>query len=102
MVVVIAEIQLVEGTRDAFLAEFHKIVPLVCEEAGCIEYGPTADAVTSIAAQIPHRNDVITVVEKWESLQTLEAHLVAPHMLEYRPKVKSLVQSSILRILEPA
>ena len=38
MIHVIAEIETTEGKREAFLEEFRKVVPLVLEEAGCIEY----------------------------------------------------------------
>jgi quinol monooxygenase YgiN len=102
MIVVIATIELAEGARDAFLAEFHKLVPLVQAEEGCIEYGPTIDATTDIGAQIDNRPNVATIVEKWESLDALKAHLVAPHMEAYRPTVKDLVVSTKLQILEPA
>lgn len=102
MIVVLAEINLREGTRDAFLAEFHKIVPLVRAEAGCIEYGPTVDVAVSLPVVGEPRANVVTVVEKWDSIAALEAHLVAPHMLEYRPKVKEFVSNVALRILEPA
>ena len=34
--------------------------------------------------------------------QALEAHLMAPHMLEYRKRVRELVAESSLAILEPA
>lgn len=102
MVIVVAEIHLNPGTRDAFLQEFHQIVPLVRDEAGCLEYGPTVDCETGIQAQIPFRPDVVTVVEKWESVDALEAHLVAPHMMTYRPKVRDFVKESRLHILEPA
>lgn len=102
MVVVIAEIQLNEGEREAFLVEFRKVVPLVRAEVGCIEYGPTIDAETDIKAQIPNRPDVVTVVEKWENVETLKDHLVADHMTAYRLRVKGFVQGSRLHILEPA
>jgi quinol monooxygenase YgiN len=102
MIHVIATVQLHPGQRDAFLAEFHKIVPLVHAEAGCLEYGPTIDLPTDIPPQQPLRPDVVTVVEKWESLEHLKAHLTAPHMQEYRPKVKDLVVSTTLVILSPA
>ncbi len=102
MIFVIASIELNPGTRDSFLREFRQIVPLVCAEAGCIEYGPTVDATTDLPAQGPLRADCVTVVEKWESLDHLKAHLVAPHMMEYRPKVKDFVQAVKLQILEPA
>jgi quinol monooxygenase YgiN len=103
MIHVIATIELHAGKREAFLAEFHKIVAPVRAEVGCIEYGPTIDvAGTGIAAQLPLRENVVTVVEKWESLQALQAHLVAPHMLEYRPRVKDLVASVKIQVLQPA
>jgi quinol monooxygenase YgiN len=102
MIHVIATIELQPGRREDFLAEFHKIVPAVRAEAGCIEYGPAVDADTDIAAQQRKGADVVTVVEKWESLDALKAHLVAPHMQEYRPRVKELVRQSTLHVLKPA
>ena len=94
MIYVIATAELQPGCRDKFLAEFHKIVPAVREEEGCIEYG--------IGSQLQWGADVVTIVEKWESVEALKAHLVAPHMQEYRPKVKDLVKNTTLHILEPA
>lgn len=101
MIHVIATIELNPGTRDPFLTEFHKIVAPVRAEAGCLDYGPTIDAETGIAAQGSVRSDVVTVVERWESLEHLQAHLIAPHMVEYRPKVKGFVKSVTLQILKP-
>ena len=102
MIFVIATIETATGRRDDFLAEFHKVVPLVRAEEGCIEYGPTVDVETSIAAQGDVRDDVVTVVENLESLPALEAHLVAPHMLEYRARVKELVERVSIQVLQPA
>lgn len=102
MIHVIARIELQPGTRAEFLREFHALVPHVTAEDGCIEYGPTVDAETPIAAQIPRRPDVVTIVEKWRDLAALQAHLVAPHMTPYRAKVKPIVVSTQLQILEPA
>lgn len=102
MIHVIAIITLKPGTREQFLGEFHALMPSVHAEDGCIEYGPTVDAETPIAAQIPRRPDVVTIVEKWRDLPALQAHLVAPHMTPYRAKVKEIVISTQLQILEPA
>ena len=101
MIHVIATIELNPGTREAFLTEFRKIVGPVRAEAGCLDYGPTVDAVSGLPTQWPARADVVTVVERWETLEHLKAHLTAPHMLEYRPKVKDFVRSVKLQILEP-
>ncbi len=102
MIHVLATIELLPGQREAFLAEFHKIVPAVLAEHGCLDYGPTIDAATDIAAQGPPRPDTVVIVERWENLDCLKAHLVAPHMVEYRPKVKPLIASIQLQILKPA
>lgn len=102
MIHVIATISLNPGRKADFLAEFHKLVPLVHAEEGCIEYGPTIDVDSGIPAQGPPRADVVTIVEKWESLDHLRAHLAAPHMGAYRETVKDLVAGMNLAILEPA
>lgn len=102
MIHVIATIEIAPGQRDAFLAEFHQIVDAVRAEEGCLEYGPTIDLETSIPAQPDPRADTVTVIEKWETLDALEAHLIAPHMLAYRKRVKALVQQATIHVLQPA
>ncbi len=102
MIVVLATIELHAGKREAFLGEFRKIVPKVRAEAGCIEYFPAIDVSSGLPVQGPPRDDIVVVVEKWESIPALEAHLIAPHMIEYRPKVKDFVKKVGLQILSPA
>jgi quinol monooxygenase YgiN len=102
MICVIAKIELAQGRRDDFLAEFRKIVPKVLAEEGCLEYGPMVDVPTSIGAQSPPRDHVVTVVEKWGSVEALEAHLMTPHMIDYRKVVKPMVVATSLEILKPA
>lgn len=102
MIHVIATIELHEGRRDAFLEEFRALVPHVRAEEGCLEYGPAIDLATGIPAQPPARPDVVTVVEKWASVEHLERHLNAPHMREYRPRVEGLVARTTLAVLAPA
>jgi len=101
MIYVVVTIEVKPGKREAFLAEFHKNLPNVRAEKGCIEYGPAVDLKTEIKAQIPLRENVVTVVEKWESLPALQAHLAAPHMATYRERVKDYVAGVTLQILEP-
>jgi len=102
MICVLATIELAEGRRDDFLAEFHKVVPLVLAEQGCLEYQPMVDLPTEIGAQVPERSDVVTVVEKWESVDALEAHLLAPHMTEFRKATSEMRAGILLQILQPA
>jgi quinol monooxygenase YgiN len=102
MIYVLATIEVAAGQREELLAEFHRIVPLVRAEAGCLEYGPAIDLASGLTAQIPLRSDVVTVVEKWASLDALRAHTTAPHMQEYRRRVKDMILRVELQILQPA
>ena len=102
MVHVIATIEVVTGKRAAFLTEFHRNVPLVRAESGCLEYSPTIDMSTGLAMQVGPREDTVVIVEKWESLDALRAHMAAPHMQTYRATVKDLVSRVHLQILQPA
>ncbi len=102
MIHVIATIELAPGQRKAFLAEVARILGPVRAEVGCIEYGPAIDIDSGISVQGPVRDDVVLIIEKWESLAALKAHLAAPHMIEYRTRVKDLVVRVGLQILEPA
>jgi quinol monooxygenase YgiN len=102
MIHVIATLELAPGTRSAFLAEFAKVVPLVRAEAGCVEYTPAVDAETTLAAQHRIGPDRVMVIERWESVETLAAHDVAPHMQAYRARVKDYIRGREIRMLAPA
>ncbi len=102
MIHVIATIKVKPGQRDALLAEFHRIVPMVHAEAGCIEYGPTIDVASGLMVQPALREDIVVIIEKWSSLETLKAHTQAPHMADYRVRVKDLVENVQLQVLTPA
>jgi quinol monooxygenase YgiN len=102
MIYVIATLELEPGSRNAFLAEFAKVVPLVRAEAGCLEYAPAIDAETGMAAQHRIGPDRAMVIERWDSVEALAAHDVAPHMQAYRSRVKALVRSREIRMLTSA
>jgi quinol monooxygenase YgiN len=102
MVHVIATIEVAAGKRAEFLDQFAWVVPQVRAEDGCLEYGAAVDVPTPIPVQLAPRPDVVVVVEKWESVSALQAHLAAPHMAEYRQRVKDLVKCVTLQVLEPA
>lgn len=102
MIVVLATIEVREGRREAFVAEFHKVVPLVRAEAGCLEYFPATDCAAELPVPVASRPNVVTIIEKWESIDALRVHLVAPHMTDYRVRVKDFVAGVTLQILQPA
>jgi quinol monooxygenase YgiN len=102
MIHVIATVDLAPGTRDAFLAEFHKVMPLVHAEEGCIAYGPCIDAESGFPTQFRIGPDRVTIVEQWQSVEALKAHAAAAHMKAYRTAVKDYVRGMELRVLAPA
>ncbi|QDT95970.1 putative quinol monooxygenase [Gimesia aquarii] len=102
MIFVIANIELAEGKQAAFLEAFRQLVPQVLAEEGCIEYGPAVDEDTDIPIQAKNGDQIVTVMEKWESVETLKAHLAAPHMQAYREQVADLVKGTTIKILKPA
>jgi quinol monooxygenase YgiN len=102
MIHVIATIRTVSAGRDTLLTAFRELVPLVRAEPGCIEYETAVDLATPIRGTATVRDDVVTVIEKWESVAALEDHLAAPHMLKHRERVKELVTTVEIRVLSPA
>jgi quinol monooxygenase YgiN len=101
MINVIASIRVKQGSLSDFLAICKANVPKVREEKGCIEYFPAVDVDAKLPPQARDEN-VVTVIEKWESLEALHAHLEAPHMLAFREKVKDLVEGRSLKVLREA
>ena len=101
MICVIATIKAKAGQRNALLACIKENVPSVHAEIGCLEYQPMVDTESSLGAQQLDEN-IVTMVEKWETMSNLNAHAVAPHMLEYREKVKDIVESVSLKVLTAA
>ncbi len=102
MITVIATIEVAPSARPQLLEEFARIVPLVRAEPGCLSYVPSVDVETEIPVQPPLRENVVVVVEQWESVEALKKHLETPHMREYRERVKDIVKSVVLHAVEPA
>ena len=101
MINVIASVQLKPGKASEFIEIFKANIENVHAEDGCIEYYPTVDLDADLPPQVLDDN-VVTIIEKWESLEALRAHLTAPHMLSYREKVKDIVENVSLKVLQAA
>lgn len=98
MIHVIATAYIDKGRRQEFIRAFNVNIPNVLAEKGCIQYTPTVDFVSGIDRQISPEEDTVVIIEQWETIEDLENHLVAPHMSEYRERVKDMVRSVELRI----
>lgn len=99
MINVIASIQLKPGKINEYLSILKPNLPIVAREKGCVEYLPTVDVPTGLPPQVLDEN-VITIIEKWESMEDLRAHLKAPHYLAYKEAVKDLVEKVSLSVLQ--
>lgn len=102
MLKVIATIVTAPAQRDSVIAELKQIQSLVEQEQGCIHYDIFVDLDTTLPRTQSNDPNIITLIEGWSSLQELETHLSAPHMLVFRQKVKSSVESVKLRIVQPS
>jgi len=102
MICVLATIEAGEGLRDDLLALFRDLVPKVRAEKGCIEYTPMIDTPSRLDVQGALRPNVVVMVEKWESVEALHAHLATPHMAEFGKQGAKLRLGLTLQVLEPA
>ena len=101
MIHVIASIRVKRGSLQDYIAMFKENVPNVLAEDGCVQYAPCVDAETGWKAQALDRQRM-TVVEQWESMEALQAHSQAPHMVAFRKKAGHLVEGMTLQVVEGA
>lgn len=99
MIHVIASVRVKPGKISDFLEIFKSNVPLVKAEKGCIRYLPTIDLKADLPIQTMDE-EVVTVIETWESIQALRDHLSAPHMVTYRQRVSGIVENVTLKVLQ--
>lgn len=99
MIHVIASISIKEGRLEDIKKIYEFFAPKVEIEKGCRMYCPTFDYSTDIQTQVKD-NNVITVIEKWESIEDFKAHLSAPHVLQFREDIKGIVENVSIKVLE--
>ncbi len=99
---VLAFITAKPGMRATVLDAFQANVPAVHAEDGCIEYFASVDTADAGPIQTPVGDDGFVVIEKWQSMEHLQAHAAAPHMAAYAAKVKDLIAKRAVHVLTPA
>ena len=102
MIHVLAVITAKPGQRERILEAYRDNVATVRAEAGCLAYEAVVDVANPAPGFAAFGADSFVVVEKWTSLEALQAHAVAPHMKAYAARVKDLTASRAIHVLEPA
>ena len=99
MIHVIAKITTKPGMRATVLEAFQDNMPAVHAEQGCIEYEPVIDASDAAAFQTEIGPDSFIVVEKWQTMDNLQAHAKSPHMAAYGAKVGDMIDDRAVYVL---
>jgi len=100
MVHVIVTMRIRKGRMQDFLAACRELRPQVLREQGCLAYDYTRDVAPPRDPQQALDADRVTLIERWESMAALMAHMEAPHMKAFGPKMKDLRESMELRFSE--
>ena len=76
------------------------IVPTVRAEDGCRMYTLLKDAETDWDKPMRFGERTMWMLEKWDSVDALKAHLDTPHMKAFGPTVRPMRTASTFHVLE--
>jgi quinol monooxygenase YgiN len=107
MILVLAIVMTKPGKREEVLANVRTNLPRMHAEPGCIEYALSVDAevdtrhsaASAPGLQIKLGPDTFAGVEKWENLDTLNAHIAALPSAPSSVKNRDLIASRIVHDL---
>jgi quinol monooxygenase YgiN len=102
MVYVVVSTRMKPGKLQEFVDQFRRLAETVRKEKGCVQYVAAVDMETGLPPQTVDK-DVVTILEKWESVEALQAHLATPHMADFFEKEKEFVDQTLsLKVLKEA
>lgn len=99
MLHVIARIDVLPGKMEEFTKLFKANVPNVLAEEGCYRYEPCVDLSCELYSG---DENAFTVLETWESIEHLKAHLATAHMVKFAEDAASLRTGCNLTLVEQA
>ena len=103
MIHVVAIITAKPGRRAELLERFLAVVPIVHSEDGCIEYRPIINNDAGLdGAREDIGADTYIVIEKWASVEALDAHAATDHMRKYGEEAASLIANRVLHVMRDA
>ena len=89
---------------DADIADYTgrtlAVVPTVRAEDGCRMYTLLKDAKTDWDKPMRFGKRTMWMLEKWDSIDALKAHLDTPHMKAFGPTVRPMRTASTFHVLE--
>ncbi|MFK4583736.1 putative quinol monooxygenase [Bradyrhizobium ottawaense] len=100
MIQVLAFVTAKPGMRNMVLQPLQACLKQIRAEPGCVSYELKVDIAD--AGDFPHTKvgeDSFVVVEKWENLEALKIHSVAPHITDLRATIADFVANRVLHVL---
>ena len=101
MINVIGTVKVKSGKASEFIEMFKAQAVKVKKEKGCIDYFPAVDVKTDFPPQVCDEN-IVTIIERWESLEALKDHLAGMDMRQQQEKEKDIVEEVVIKVLQEA
>jgi len=102
MIYVNVSVRVKPGKRQEFIDLFNSFAVTIRKEKGCIQFIPAVDLETGMPPQSLDKN-MVTILERWEGLEALKAHLAMPYMADFFAKQQPLVEETVsMKILKEA
>ena len=89
-----------DADKADYVAKTKAVLAAVRAEPGCREYRLLGDAETDWEKPQRFGARTLWMLEKWESVTALQAHLEMPHMKAFGPTVRPLRSASTFHVLE--
>ncbi len=101
MVILIVSVKIKPGLKNEYIGHFKEFAKIVHKEKGCIDYLAAIDLDSDFPPQVKDP-DMVTVMEKWVSMQAFKDHLSTADMKAFGEKTKALVLERSAKVLQHA
>ena len=89
-----------DADRRAYVGKTLDVVPTVRGEKGCRVYTLLEDAKTDWDKPQRFGERTLWMLERWDSIEALKAHLDTPHMKAFGPTVRDLRENGTFHVLQ--
>ena len=98
MLKVIAHVHFDPTRKEQLLEIYDDFVPKVLAEDGCHQYEPHEDFPTELPNQMVEECRIL-VLEQWRDGDAFQAHLQAPHVIDFRKAIQGIVTEVKVQVL---